>query len=52
MTSSDNNKSKIQTVTITVAGLISSALNGIIGYVAVYFFKPLWEKLIKWWKHD
>lgn len=50
MDSQDNGKKfKIQTIPITVVGLVSSALNGIVAYVAVYFFKPIWEKLIKWW---
>lgn len=40
-------KMKIQSVTISFAGLILAAINGIVGYIAVYFFKPLWEKLIK-----
>jgi len=40
---------KIQMISITLTGLISSAVNGIIAYVAVYFFKPLWEKIIKSW---
>lgn len=42
-----NNKSSIQSVSITVCGLIASAINGIVAYIAVYFFKPLWEKIIK-----
>jgi hypothetical protein len=45
-------KFKIQTIPITVASLIASALNGIIAYIAVYFFKPLWEKIIKWWHNE
>jgi uncharacterized membrane protein len=52
MKSKDGKKFKIQTVSITIAGLIGSALNGIIAYVAVYFFKPLWEKMVKWWKNE
>lgn len=52
MMSKDSSKFKIQTIPITIAGLIASAVNGIIAYIAVYFFKPLWEKLMKWWKHD
>lgn len=49
MKSKDGKKCRIQTIPITLAGLIGSAINGIIGYIAVYFFKPLWEKTIKWW---
>ncbi len=44
-------KFKIQTIPITICSLIVSAVNGIIGYIAVYFFKPAWEKLMKWWKN-
>ena len=49
MKQKDGDKTKIQTVSITLAGLIGSALNGIIAYIAVYFFKPLWGKIMKWW---
>ena len=45
----DNTKFTIQSISISVAGLIASALNGIIAYIAVYFFKPLWEKFINYW---
>lgn len=45
----DGKKFRIQMIPITLAGLIGSAVNGIIAYIAVYFFKPLWEKLMKWW---
>lgn len=45
-------KAKVQMIPVTLAGLISSALNGIIAYVAVYFFKPIWEKLMKWWNNE
>jgi uncharacterized membrane protein len=41
-----------QSLSVTIASLIGAALNGIVAYVAVYFFKPLWEKLIKWWKNE
>lgn len=44
---SGEDSSKIQCVTLTLTGLVASAVNGIIAYVAVYFFKPLWEKLMK-----
>lgn len=45
---SDSDKPvKNQSVSITLCGLVASAINGIVAYIAVYFFKPLWEKLIK-----
>lgn len=44
----DGEKFKITTVTITLSSIALSAIQGIIGYVAVYFFKPMWEKTIIW----
>jgi uncharacterized membrane protein len=35
---------------ITISSLVASAVNGIVGFVAVYFFKPIWDKLVSYWK--
>lgn len=40
-------KTKCLTTTITVSTILGSVINGIVAYIAVYFFKPLWEKLVK-----
>ena len=42
---------KNQSVSITLCGLVASAINGIVAYIAVYFLKPLWEKLIGFFKN-
>jgi|LakMenEpi03Aug12_release.lakeMendotaPanAssembly.Ray.scaffolds.fasta_scaffold15669_40 hypothetical protein len=44
----DKKPSRIQSVTITLSSILYSAIHGIVGYIAVYFFKPLWEKIINW----
>jgi hypothetical protein len=49
---SGDKKFKIQTISVTLAAIIGSAINGIVAYIAVYFFKPLWEKIIKWWNNE
>lgn len=49
---SDSNKYKTQSVSVTLCGLIGAAINGIVAYIAVYFFKPLWEKIVKVWNKD
>lgn len=50
---SDSNEStKVQSVSITLCGLAASAINGIVAYIAVYFFKPLWGKIMNWNKHE
>jgi len=43
-------KFKIQTLPITIGSLIASAISGIVGYIAVYFFKPVWEKIVTWYR--
>lgn len=47
----DGNKKsfKIQNIPITIGGILASIITSIVGYIAVYFFKPIWEKFIKWW---
>jgi O-antigen/teichoic acid export membrane protein len=50
-----NNKDKPlekQSISVTATSLIMAAINGIVGYIAVYFFKPLWEKIVKLWNKD
>jgi len=49
-TSKKDGELRIQTLPITLGGLFASAISGIVGYIAVYFFKPLWEKIIKLWE--
>jgi cobalamin synthase len=45
-------KFKIQMIPVTLVGLLTSAINGIVAYIAVYFFKPLWDKLVRWWNNE
>ena len=45
----DGKKFKITNIPITLGGLLASVISAIVGYIAVYFFKPLWAKMIKWW---
>lgn len=38
---------KFSAASISLAMVITSAIQGIIGYIAVWFFKPIWEKFVK-----
>lgn len=38
-----------QCLPITTSSIFMAMLNGIISVVTAYFFKPIWEKLIRWW---
>lgn len=51
MTQDSDQEIKSQTV-ITGGTIIGAAINGIVGYIAVYFFQPLWLKAIKWWNGE
>jgi hypothetical protein len=53
MSDKELNKSKIQMLPITIASLTVSAINGIVGFLAVYFFAPIWAKIVaRWNKND
>ena len=53
MLKSTDQKFKKQVITeITIATIISSAINGIIGFLAVYFFKPVWDKIVSNWNKN
>lgn len=40
-------------VEITIGSILSSIVNSIVGFIAVYFFKPIWDKIVIYWnKHD
>lgn len=43
---------KKQSVSLTLGSILAAAINGVVGYIAVYFFKPLWEKIINWWNNE
>lgn len=43
---SKDGKIKPQCLNLTIVGLVSSAINAIIAYIAVYFFKPVWTKIV------
>jgi hypothetical protein len=45
----DKHDIKKQSLSVTLASIVGAAINGIVAYIAVYFFKPMWEKTIKWW---
>jgi hypothetical protein len=36
---------------LTVSGIINASVSGIVSFIAVYFFSPIWEKIINWWNN-
>lgn len=45
--SKDNNNYKVLMIPVVVANGI---LSGIISVITSYFFKPIWNKIISWFK--
>lgn len=39
---------KIQTIPISLGSIFASIITNIIGYIVLYFFKPLWDKFVNW----
>ena len=52
MTSDHGDDKKIKKQSITVSTIIGKAIEAIVAYVVLFFFKPVWDKLVKWWKKD
>ncbi len=50
-TEKSDKDNKIQCLpVVTFGGLLGSAINGIVGFIAVYLFQPLWKKIVKLWE--
>lgn len=45
----DSEEVKNQSVTMTT--IAGKAIEAIVAYITIWFFKPLWEKLVKWWNN-
>lgn len=44
-------KSKF-TCLIVPSAATSGIISGIFSVITVYFFKPIWDKLMKWWNDE
>lgn len=38
--------------TITVVAIINGIVSGITSVIVSYFFRPLWNNIVKGWKND
>ncbi len=41
---------KIEKQSVTVSTIIGKVIEAIIVYITIYFFKPVWEKIVGMWK--
>jgi SET domain-containing protein len=37
---------------LTLGGIINASVSGIVSFIAVYFFAPIWNKIINYWKNN
>ncbi len=35
---------------ITMTTIFGKAIEAVVAYIALWFFKPIWERIVKWWK--
>ena len=41
---------QIKKQSITMSTIIGKAVEAVVAYIALWFFKPVWERIVKWWK--
>jgi hypothetical protein len=52
------NKEEVETQMIpivpalTLGGIINASVSGIVSFIAVYFFTPVWNKMINYWNNN
>lgn len=52
------NKEEVETQMIpvvpalTFSGIINASISGIVSFIAVYFFTPIWSKIVKYWNNN
>ena len=43
---------KIKKQSITVSTIMGKAIEAIVAYIVLWFFEPVWKKIVKWWKSN
>jgi hypothetical protein len=52
------NKEEVETQMIpivpalTISGIINASISGIVSFIAVYFFTPIWNKIAGYWNNN
>ena len=45
-----DNPIKKQSITMTT--IFGKAIEAVVAYVVLFFFRPVWDRLVKWWNKD
>jgi len=43
---------KIKKQSITVSTIIGKAIEAVVAYVVLFFFRPIWDKIVEWWNKN
>lgn len=41
---------EVKKQSITMSTIIGKAIEAVVAYIVLWFFEPVWKKLVKWWK--
>ena len=45
---SDHGDEPIKKQSITMSTILGKAIEAVVGYIALWFFRPVWERLVRW----
>jgi uncharacterized membrane protein len=51
MSTKHGEDNKIKKQSITVSTIIGKAIEAVVAYIVLWFFEPVWKKLVKWWEN-
>ena len=43
---------QIKKQSITMTAIFSKAIEAVVAYVVLFFFRPVWDRLVKWWNKN
>ena len=52
MTEDIKEDDKVEKQSITLNTIIAKVVEAIVSYIALYFFTPIWKRIMKWWYED
>tara|TARA_B100002019_G_scaffold128310_1_gene110405 strand:- start:552 stop:722 length:171 start_codon:yes stop_codon:yes gene_type:complete len=52
MTSDHGDDKPIKKQSITMTTIVGKAIEAIVAYIVLFFFKPVWDKLVGWWNKN
>ena len=52
MTTENGNDEEIKSQSITMSTIIGKAIEAVVAYIVLWFFEPVWKKIVKWWQSN